>query len=144
MLSFIDAIANSSVLPGCVKSLAEPKLKKLRTLCTSLRQIYSILNSVSRIAPPYNGKELYVLKRLEQMSVNESSYKEQGFLNVHFDGRTWEQGQLPSDPEIVASVFCALLDYSSGKRRFHYYDLNLTHGFIVKEFDNKDVSIINR
>ena len=144
MLPFIEAICKSTLVPACVKVLPEAKLKKLQSLCQSLRQIYNILNSVARIVPAYAHKELYVLKRLDAMSVNETNYKEQGFMSTYFEGKTWEQGQLPSDPEIVASVFCALLDYSSKNRRHHFYDLNLTHGYIVKEFDNKDVSLVNR
>ena len=85
-----------------------------------------------------------MLKRLEAFVNDETSYKEQGFEQVWFDGKSWEQGQLPSDPEIVASVFCALLDYSAKDRRYHLYDLNLSHGQIVSNFSNKDISLVNR
>lgn len=75
---------------------------------------------------------------------DETTYREQGLEQVWFDGKTWEQGQLPSDPEIVAAVFCALLDYSSKDKRFHLYDLNLSHSHIVSYFSNKDISLVNR
>ena len=54
-------------------------MKKLMGFCEALRQIYTILNSCARIVPQYSGKELYVLKRLDAMSINETEYREQGF-----------------------------------------------------------------
>jgi hypothetical protein len=73
---FIDMVYRQTSLPACVKLLPEPKLKKLQSLCQSLKQIYAILNSVARIVPAYGGKELYVLKRLESFVLNEHNYKE--------------------------------------------------------------------
>jgi hypothetical protein len=47
-----------------------------------------------------------------------------------FEGKQWELGQLPSDPDIVSAVFCALLDYSVKDKRQHLYDSNLSHSQI--------------
>ena len=47
-----------------------------------------------------------------------------------FEGKAWVvNGDLPSDPELVASVFCALLDYSLAGRKdahLHFFDNNVT------------------
>lgn len=133
----------SHLLPR-LKELPEPKLKKLQSLCQSLKEILSILNSVAQITPGYCNKELYVLKRIDAFLQNENNYKESGVDQNVFEGKQWELGQLPSDPDIVSAVFCALLDYSVKDKRQHLYDSNLSHSQIFSQFGNKDLSLVNR
>ena len=83
------------------------------------------------------------------MSQDESAYHEDGFGSdsriyvPSFEGKPWTLGEFPSDPEITASVFCSLLDYSVNNRRRHLYDLNLPMSEIAK-FERKDISFVNR
>ena len=55
----------------------------------------------------------------------------------------WQMGEFPTDPEIVAAVFCALLDYSLKYKRRHLYDTSLPISEIAK-FERKDISLVNR
>jgi hypothetical protein len=71
MKQFVEQVCGQYNLPPGVKSLTDDKRKKLTTDCTTLKQIYSILNSCARIVPSYGGKELYVLKRLDAMVAND-------------------------------------------------------------------------
>ena len=109
-------IKRSHLMPQ-LKELPEPKLKKLQSLCQALKEILSIFNSVAQITPGYCNKELYVLKRLDAFLQNENNYKESGVIQNVFEGKQWELGHLPSDPDIVSAVFCALLDYSVKEKR---------------------------
>ena len=64
-----------------------------------------------------------MIKRLYQLSQDEKSYSEEGFLNDSriyrptFGGRPWQLGEFPTDPEIVASIFTSLLEYSLKEKR---------------------------
>ena len=60
-----------------------------------------------------------------------------------YDGKPWQLGEFPTDPELVSSVFCSLLDYSVKHRRRHFYDVSLPVSEIC-HFERKDISLVNR
>ena len=84
-----------------------------------MAEITAIFGAVNRISYTYRDKEGYVLKRLYQLSQDEKLFREEGF-NANesrmyvptYQGRLWQLGEFPTDPELISSVFCALLDYS--------------------------------
>lgn len=138
---FVEAVIkrNYSLMPTGVKQLSPARMQELAALCQSMAEITAIFGSVNRISHNYRDKEGYVLKRLYQLSQDENEFSEDGFnaqvsrLNCpSYAGKPWQLGEYPTDPELVSSVFCALLDYSVKNRRTHLYDTSLPVSEITK------------
>ena len=122
-------------------------------LCRDMQEITAIFGSVNAISHTYRDKDGYIMKRLYQLSEDERGFCEEGFsdsghsnalqIKPTFEGKPWQMGEFPTDAELVASVFCALLDYSIKWKRRHLYDASLPISEIAK-FDRKDISLVNR
>ena len=117
-------------------------------LCTNFGEIYGIFNSVANLNSAFREKELYTIKRVYELSQDYNKYDTQGFVKdwdtPKFGGKMWRRGELPTDPEICASLFCALLSYSvEYKRSRHLYDENISYAEISR-FTNSDVTLVNR
>ena len=134
MSSFVNSILrNSATIPlSCREKLSPDQKNKLRGLCQEYAEIASIWSAVGKINHKYSNSSLYVLKRVYDLSIDEKAFSEEGFNSSHsrvyvptFEGKPWQLGELPTDPEIVAATFTALLDYSKQNKRQHLYDLNL-------------------
>ena len=114
-----------------------------------MQEITAIFGSINNISHTYRDKEGYVLKRLYQLSQDEQAFREEGFFSESriykptYGGKPWQKGEFPTDPEIISSIFCALLDYSVMNQRKHLFDLNLPMAEINK-FGIKDISLVNR
>lgn len=113
-------------------------------------EIFAIFGQASKINHVYKDKELYVIKRMYELSKDDTLYKEDGFdplkqrANIPcFEAKYWELGVLPTDPEIVASIYCSILDYAVKHNRAHLYDNNLSIAQVYK-FKREDISIVNR
>ena len=108
----------------------------------------AIFSSCSALNHTYRNKEHYVIKRIFDLIQDEKVYSEEGFdtrsrLNLPtFCGQPWQLGEHPTDPEIVASVFCSVLNYAVEYTRPHLYDLNLTKSEISK-FKRNDITMVN-
>ena len=150
MSTFVESvIAQNNFMPLSVRSLDASKLKQLVMKCKSLSEITAIFSAVNQISYMYKDKDTYILKRLYKLSQTENAFCEQGFggeARIHrptWQGKPWQLGEFPSDAELVASVFCALLDYSVENKRRHLYDSHLPMSEIAK-FGKTDISIVNR
>lgn len=150
MTNFLQEVLKRSsfLLPYSVKKLKDDEMKKLVEHCDSLAEIMAIFSSCSAINPAYRDKENYVIKRLYDLIQDEKAYSEGGFdtrsrLNTPtFGGRLWQLGEHPSDPEIVASVFCSVLNYAVQYSRPHLYDFNLSRSEVAK-FKRSDITMFN-
>ena len=106
-------------MPLSVRELPVAKMTELVKLCQAVSEITAIFGSVNKISHTYRDKSGYVVKRLYQLSQDEKLFKEEGFSGESriytptYAGKPWQLGEFPTDPELVASVFCALLDYST-------------------------------
>ena len=57
----------------------------------------------------------------------------------------WVVGaHLPSDPEIVTAVFCAILDDSTDFKRRHLFSKDLTNAEIEKNLEPQNIALINK
>lgn len=123
MKPFLRAVCSEdALLPKSIKDLSPHHRLKLKQLCTGLQETYQVFNAIAMIAPAYKDKDWYVIKRVYELTLNENGYcASDASASV----------ALPSDPEIVCSVFCALLSYSSQNSKDlthpHFFDNNATH-----------------
>lgn len=105
-----------------------------------------MLGSVVALSHRYANKELYVVKRLWTLSQDPGAYLDCGSSEL-FEGKAWVRGgDLPSDPELVASVFCALLNYSAMARKnthLHLLDANATQ-HTLESLQKEDFALLNR
>ena len=87
-------------------------------MCKQVNEIRAVFLSVNQISHTYRDKELYIIKRLYELSRGGKKFCEDGFAGESqfekptFECKPWQIGQFPTDPELIASVFCALLDNS--------------------------------
>lgn len=80
MSVFVDAVLKqSSFMPLTVRALDAAHMTKLVAKCQSINEITAIFGSVNRISHTYRDKDGYVLKRLYQMSQDETVFREEGF-----------------------------------------------------------------
>ena len=150
MSNFISAITRkgSFLLPYAVKKLKKEDYKKLEDHCNQLEEITAIFASVNKISAAYRDKCGYVIKRVFELIQNEDDYAEEGFSDASrlntptFEGQFWQLGQHPTDPEIVACVFCSILNYAVNFDRNHLFDYNQSKDDIAK-FKRTDISIVN-
>ena len=138
----------SWIPPYHVKKLSSAEMQKLKDHCSSLQEITAIFSSVANINSAYRDKVNYVIKRVYELVQDETAYSAEGFNprsrlgTPSLNGQPWQLGELPTDPEIVASVFCSVLDYAAKFTRRHLYDSNLTQPDIAK-FAPTDITIAN-
>lgn len=127
MKSFVKAIcSNDANLPKEIKSLNTYKRDELKQLCTSLQETIAIFSQIALASPAYKDKDYYVIKRVYEMSDNYNEFQIES-----------DQPNMPSDAEIVCSVFCALLDYSLMKdKHAHFLDNNVTFSTIRMNYAN--------
>jgi hypothetical protein len=75
-----------------------------------MKQIYDIFGSVTLIHTKYANLQLYVIKRLHSiLTSNDAFSSDSGGKQMTYQRQYWTDS-LPSDPEIVSSIFCHLLD----------------------------------
>lgn len=132
MKPFLNAVIGD-LLPKFFADKTDAQKQEFKSRCVYLQEIYNVFNSIGQIAPQYKDMDAYVIKRVYELSQNENFFTEQA-----------EEQGLPSDPEIVCSVFCALLDYSNNTNdsHSHYFDNNVTLRDIKKLGEN-DFAIRN-
>lgn len=150
---FVSAvIKKSNTLPQRIKEMANHDKKdweKLVSMCQNLGEIYGIFCSVVNLNASYGNKDLYIIKRVYELQHNFQKYDTTGFGGKSWDtpkfaGKVWKREELPTDPEICASLFCALLSYSvEYKRSRHLFDENMSYAEISR-FRNSDVTLVNR
>lgn len=117
-------------------------------MCVELMESYHIFGAVSRMSHCYSNKELYVIKRLWKLCQDERSYQDCGApADATFEGKGWiKGGSLPCDAEVVASVFCGLMDYSMSDQKdnhIHLFD-NSVSQFTLNQLKKTDVAMLNR
>jgi hypothetical protein len=65
---------------------------------------------------------------------------------MSFEGKYWiKGGNIPSDAEVVASVFCGLLDYSLSDEKeshIHLFD-NSVSQYNLDSLKRKDIAMLN-
>ena len=65
------------------------------------------------------------------------------YLTNTFEGKPWKAGDLPSDTEIVAAIFCAILDNSTKFEEVHLFDNGLSQ-FEIWAFKEKKIALVNK
>ena len=77
-------------------------------------------------------------------SIYDSLAKSERSTSV-FNGRGWMVGaHLPSDPEIVTAVFCAILDDSTDFSKRHLFSKELTNLEVEKNLEAHNIALINK
>ena len=90
-----------------------------------MKVLYEIFNSPSMIHMKFMKLQLYVIKRLTRLAFYKDEYSaDSGGRDTLYHGNYWSEA-LPSDSELIASIFCHLLDIAYygqyPKDSFKYY-----------------------
>jgi hypothetical protein len=93
-----------------------------------MKALYDIFGSPTLIHLKFARLEFYVIKRLNHLIYSLDDYNpEGGGRDMTYQGQRWNDS-LPSDPEILSSIFCHLLDIayygSLPVRSEHRYQIN--------------------
>ncbi|CDW82588.1 UNKNOWN [Stylonychia lemnae] len=122
--------------------------QRLAYLLDNMFAVNEILRSVNSINIDYSGSQIYILKRMAFLIQDPEDYNYKGgSIKMLYKGQTWSK-LLPSDPELVASVFCALLDDSyfiddeKKKRGIRHY-IDSTDQHRAKRTAEDQVALIN-
>ena len=75
-----------------------------------MRHVYSIFGSCTGIHLKFGKLEIFAIKRLSQLCIDQDSYNPEGSGKgmLYLDG-PWSDA-LPSDPELISSIFGHILD----------------------------------
>jgi len=88
------------------------------------------------ISPAYKNLSWYVIKRVYELSQDANSFNHEESDDLKF----------PSDAEVVCSIFCALLDYSTRGNKdikhTHYFDNTVTKRQL-ELLKHNDLAILN-
>ena len=83
---------------------------KARDLIQCMQDIYDLFNSPSMIHMKFMKLHMYSIKRLSHLLNMRSDYNpEGGGRETLYQQQPWSDA-LPSDPELISSIFCHLLD----------------------------------
>lgn len=89
---------------------------RLRKVYKQYQEYMTVFTNIGMISPKYLKANHFVIKRLFAMFDNYADYNYEGCgrlkkgRKVTFRGNRWKKKEMPTDPEIVASFFTAVLD----------------------------------
>lgn len=89
---------------------------RFRKVYKEYQKYMAMFANIGMISPKYLKATYFVMKRLFTMFGDYSSYNYEGCgrlkkgRKVTFKGNRWKKRELPTDPEIVATFFTAVLD----------------------------------
>jgi hypothetical protein len=77
-----------------------------------MKILYDIFNAPSIIHMKFMKLHMYTIKRLAHLTFLKGVFSEDGGgQETSYQQQSWTEA-LPSDPEIIASIFCHLMDIS--------------------------------
>ena len=87
-----------------------------------------VFGNVGQLNPKFCDKELFVIKRLNELYENNRDFNYRGSGEfTTYQGKGWSKYELPCDSMIVASIFTAMMDTDyeiRGAERFSHHLLN--------------------
>lgn len=85
-------------------------LLRARELIDTMKDLYDIFGSPTLIHMKFAKLQIYAIKRLNFLIYNPEHYNSEGASrNFQYQGQIWNDS-LPSDPELLSSIFCHILD----------------------------------
>ncbi len=83
---------------------------KVSGILDQLKTLFDIFNAPSLIHMKYMNLQMYTIKRLHYLGGKPEDYNPEGSgRDFVYQGSLWNEG-FPSDPEMISSIFCYLLD----------------------------------
>ena len=121
---------------------------QLLELLQQVKIIWEIFGYCTIISAKFSGKEYYVIKRLKALVDNMDDYNFKGGSHtMMYKKQTWSH-ELPSDPEVISTMFCRLLDdaYLRDKEKMkvaynHYLDASMIH--LPYQMPEDQVALLN-
>ena len=102
-------------------SIERDGLLKAKNLIEEMKTLYDIFGSPTLIHMKFANLQIYAIKRLNYLVFNLDDFNsEGGGKNLKYQDIFWNDS-LPSDPELISSIFCHLLDIAYyGSKQYDY------------------------
>lgn len=98
MQDFCETVLSSRSQPACVSQLTSAQRTKLSTYCQDLQDVFSVFTNIQKLSQSHTPQ--FCISRVYELSKDSQA----------FDPELRSDMQLPTDAEIVAAIFCGLMD----------------------------------